>query len=76
MFHRDPPEILPLGTLSKSQGTNFLVSKIVFDHKNQMLFYGILGFVGQNMKIYGKTKPFWAVLAITIENGKIGMFLA
>ena len=54
MFHRDPPEILPPGTLSKSQGTKFLVSKIFFDHKNQMLFYGILGIVGQNLKFYAK----------------------
>ena len=41
-----------------------------------MLFYGILGFVGHNLKLYAKNLPFWAVLAITIENDKMGMFLA
>ena len=41
-----------------------------------MLFYGILGVAGQNLKFYAKNKSFWAVLAITIDNNKIGMFLA
>ena len=65
MFHRGPPEILPPGTLCESQGTKFLVSKIFFYHKNKMLFYGILGVAGQNLKFYAKNKSFWAVLAIT-----------
>ena len=76
MFYRDPPEILPPGTLSESKGTKFLVSKFFFYHKNKMLFYGIWGFVGQYLKFYAKNESFCAVLAITIENDKIGMFLA
>ena len=76
MFHRYPPEILPPGTLSESQGTKFLVSKIFFYHENRMLFYGILGIIDQNLKFYDKNRSFRAVLAITIENDKIGMFLA
>ena len=72
----DPPEIQAPVTLSESQGTKILVSKIFCYHENKMLFYGILWFVGQNLKFYAKNKSFWAVLAITIENDNIGMFLA
>ena len=76
MFHRGPPEILPPGTLSKSQGTKFLGSKFFFYHKNNMLFNDIFGFVGQNQKFYAKNESFWAILTITMKNGKICMFSA
>ena len=41
----DPPEIQAPGTLSESQGTKILVSKISSHHPHMMLFYAFLGFV-------------------------------
>ena len=43
----DPPEIQAPGTLSKSQGTKILASKIFSYHKNMMLFYALLPFIWQ-----------------------------
>ena len=74
MFDRGPPEILPPGTLSKSQGTKFLGSKFFFYHKNKMLFYDIFGFVGQNLKFYEKNMqilPFFMVMVQMSQNDSV-----
>ena len=42
-------KIGPMGTLSKSQGTKILVSKIFSHHLEMMLFYVFLGFVMRKM---------------------------
>ena len=78
MFYRDPPEILPPSTLSESQGTKFLDSKFFFYHKNMKLFYGILGFFGQNLKFFAKNIPilsFSIVIAKTAQNDHIYTYI-
>ena len=54
----DPPEIQAPGTLSKSQGTKILVSKISSHHLEIMLFYAFWGFVMQKMLKIMKNCPF------------------
>ena len=50
IFGRDLSEIGALGTPGMSHGTNFLVSKIFFYHKNMMLFYALLPLILQNFE--------------------------
>ena len=76
MFHRDQPEILPPGTLSKSQGTKFLVSNFFFYHKNNMLFYDIFGFVGQNLKFYAKNMQILTFFIVMVKMAQNDSFLA
>ena len=49
IFGRDLSEIGAPGTPGMSHGTNFLVSKIFFYHKNMMLFYELFQFVLQKL---------------------------
>ena len=48
IFGRDLSEIGAPGNPGMSHGTNFLVSTILFYHKNMMLFYALLPFILQN----------------------------
>ena len=61
IFGRDLSEIGALGTPGMSHGTNFLVSKILFYHKNMMLFYALLPFIWQKIRVY---LVIWAFLLL------------
>ena len=62
IFHREPPEILAPGTLNKSLGTKFLVSKFSSQYENKMLFYEIFSLIWQNMKFLKENTLFWPFL--------------
>ena len=70
----DPLEIQAPGTLSESQGTKILVSKISSHHLEIMLFYAFWGFVMQKMLKKGEKWSFSTYFPITEQNSKIRLF--
>ena len=50
MIGRGPPEIQPLGTLIKSQGTKIWVSKFFSQDPQMMSIYEIFQFINSKMK--------------------------
>ena len=70
----DPPEIQAPVTLSESQGTKILVSKISSQHLEMMLFYAFWGFVMRKMLKKGGKWSFSAHFPITEQNSKIRLF--
>ena len=75
----DPPEIQAPVTLSESQGTKILVSKISSHHLEIMLFYAFWGFVMQKMLKNVKNSLillFCSVMGKYVENDPFSPFLS
>ena len=60
-----PPEIQAPVTLSESQGTKILVSKIFSYDVSKMLFYDNFSFIGPKVMFYARNWSILAILAIS-----------
>ena len=70
----DPPEIQAPVTLSESQGTKILVSKISSHHLEIMLFYAFWGFVMRKMIKKGERGHFQHISPLQSRTVKLGCF--